>query len=195
MSRTRSIHRLRIGLGAALAIGVLMAPSPARAQEVECTSAEQPSRANAKSALSADDESRTLSVPIDAHPWLFASCLDPETAFDCKLYSDNADDIVQVQAEGLARACNDTFQRAHLIRLVPERQLLPARRYSLLCASTPLYAEITVGPVDKLLLATKASTTLSQPPIDLTGTGATLRRRDDTCCAQDPLYIEISASE
>ncbi len=197
MSSTRSIHRLRIGFGAALALAVLSTPAIGRAQEHECALPERPNLANTWSPLSAD----AAPVPIDAQPWLFASCLDPEAAFDCRFVSDNGDDFVQVQAEGLESACNDSFKRAHLLRLVPERRLLPARRYTLLCTSTPLHADwlfglsdIT-GPVNELPLATKASTTLALPPIDLTGTVAALRRRDDTCCVQDPLYIEITAPE
>ncbi len=204
MSCRRSTYHLRIGLGAALALAieVLIGPALAQAREIECALPELQSLANFNSPFFAGTNRTALPVPIDAHPWVFASCIEPETALDCELVSDNSDDIVQVQAEGLGPTCDDSFVRPQLVRFVPERQLLPARRYTLRCASTPLYAgwlsgysDTITGPVNNLPLATKASTAPSLSPIDLTGTQATLRRRDDTCCARDPLYLEISVPE
>ncbi|MCA9638540.1 MAG: hypothetical protein KC420_21070, partial [Myxococcales bacterium] len=132
-------------------------------------------------------------VPIDARPWFFGRCERPTEAVECVLESEA--DALAVGIHGIEEACV-AQERDHLLHLLPERPLLPDTTYTLKCAGSPISAAWFDGsdvprPLDMLRLATKESAAASLPPPDLAFVHAHLRRRDDTCCGDDPLYLEV----
>lgn len=187
-------------VASAVGLGVMLSPvsvTAATAEYLEKCGVGGPMRANAWSPF--DDaswgDSRKPILPVDAHPWFFAECGDPEQAFDCVLEHESRQELVLVTAEGLKEACDDPFQRAHPIRLVPAEPLRPSSRYTVRCASNPLVTDfidvIEQGESEGPSLAIGGSTS-SLPPTDLKGTKAELIRRDDTCCGDDPLHLVVT---
>jgi len=171
-----------------VALGVMLSPSPAAAADPYECGETGPMRANAWSPFASGPSDNPSPVPIDAQPWIFAECAEPDQPFDCVLEHTTLKEVVELRAEGLEEACDDPFQTAHLLRLAPAQLLRPSSRYTLRCESTPLFADYTGAT-----LATRS--TRSAPPIDLLGAKAELVRRDDTCCGGDPLHLVVTPPE
>lgn len=183
------------GLASAVALALMLRPAPAAAAtaELKCGVLE-PRQANLWSPLAGElaDELSVTVLPIDARPWFFAECAEPERPFDCALEHQTLPEVIELSAEGLDEACQDPQQRAHVIRLVPKSILRPSSRYTLRCESTPLFGDF-FNDADGATIATRSTRALRLT--SLAGTTAELERRDDTCCGDDPLHLVITPPE
>jgi len=196
----KRVLRLSARVASVAALGVMLGPSPAiagTADALEKCGEIGPMRANAWSpfAASGPGDDPVPVLPIDAQPWIFAECAEPDLPFDCVLEHTSLQEVVELTAEGLEEACDDPYQTTHLLRLVPAQLLRPSSRYTLRCKSTPLFADYTDIDTHYIGATLATRSTRSSPPIDLLGAKAELVRRDDTCCGSDPLHLLVTPPE